>query len=412
VQATSPATVEYRSNYQETPSPQIYWRQDGLHLDVKELELKMKFGGRIQYDVGAVDSDRAAKSAFPDLSDRSDVIRRARVYTAGTLMDCLYFKSEVEFANSGMFQPQLMDAWLGVRDVPLLGEIQAGHMKEPFSLEELASSNDITFMERALPTDAFAPARNLGVMSQRTFFEQRVTFALGGFGNTGPLTFQDFRQTIDEVSGLHLTTRFTAVPWYIDQGARLLHVALSYSHEFQDEDETKYSTLPESYLVKEKLVSTGEFLAPDLDLINPEVAVVLGPFSLQSEFFYVLGQATPDVHFWGYYLYGSYFLTGESRPYNLAKGVFSALQPEHDFRPWCGEWGAWELGLRYSYVDLNSGGIQGGVEKNFTVGLTGYFSANIRLMFNYVRAHLEDLSEPGGNHGNLNIFQGRFQIAF
>jgi hypothetical protein len=29
--------VEYRSNYQETPSPQIYWRQDGLHLDVKAM---------------------------------------------------------------------------------------------------------------------------------------------------------------------------------------------------------------------------------------------------------------------------------------------------------------------------------------------------------------------------------------
>ena len=136
-----------------------------------------------------------------------------------------------------------MDAWLGVRDVPLLGEIQAGHMKEPFSLEELASSNDITFMERSLPTDAFAPARNVGVMSHRTFFDQRMTLALGGFGNTGPLTFEDFRQTIDDINGFHLTTRFTAVPWYVEQGPGCCMLALSYSHEFQDDDETKYSTL-------------------------------------------------------------------------------------------------------------------------------------------------------------------------
>ena len=159
-------------------------------------------------------------------------------------------------------------------------------------------------------------------------------------------------------------------------------------------------------------MEAGDFFSETTDRVNPELAIVFGPFSVQSEFFYVLGQATPDVHFWGYYFYGSYLLTGESRPYDRATAIFSRVIPLQAFRPWCGEWGAWELGLRYSYVDLDSGSIQGGVEKNFTVGLNAYLSANIRLMFNYVRAHVEDLAEPGGNHGNLNIFQGRFQIAF
>lgn len=409
---TSPAAAPSGSDHEKTPSSPIFLRQDGLHLDAKNLQLKMRFGGEIQYDVGTMDADEAAESAFPNLDARSNMYRRVRPYAFATLYDRLDFKAEVEFISSGSFEPQLMDTYIRLRAIPLLGDIQAGHMKEPFSLEELSSNSNTTFMELALPIEAFAPAYNLGVMSSRTYFDQSVTLALGGFWNTGPLAFEDFRQILDEAGVFHLTTRVTALPWYADEGRSLLHLGLSYSHAFQDDDQTKYGARPESYLVNQKLVSTGDFFSETTDRVNPELAIVVGPFSVQSEFSYAHGQATPDVHFWGYYLYGSFFLTGESRPYDRARAIFSQIKPLQAFRPWCWEWGAWELGLRYSYVDLNSSSIQGGVEKNFTLGLNGYLSANIRLIFNYVNAHVEDLSQPGGDDGSLNIFQGRFQIAF
>jgi len=46
-----------------------------------------------------------------------------------------------------------------------VGYITAGNMKEPFSLETLTGSADITFMERSLPTVTFSPSYNLGVRS-------------------------------------------------------------------------------------------------------------------------------------------------------------------------------------------------------------------------------------------------------
>ena len=72
--------------------------------------------------------------------------------------------------------------------------------------------------------------------------------------------------------------------------------------------------------------------------------------------------------------------------------------------------GSWEIGFRYSYIDLNdsSAGVMGGVETNYTVGLNWYWNQNMRLMFNYTRADAED--RPSLPNGIANIFQARFQL--
>ncbi len=46
----------------------------------------------------------------------------------------------------------ITDARLALKDVPCLGNIRVGHMKEPFSLEELTSDNWLDFMERSIAT--------------------------------------------------------------------------------------------------------------------------------------------------------------------------------------------------------------------------------------------------------------------
>jgi len=74
--------------------------------------------------------------------------------------------------------------------------------------------------------------------------------------------------------------------------------------------------------------------------------------------------------------------------------------------------GGMELGLRYSLWISTAAAFKVEWKRISLVGLNAYLSANIRLMFNYVRAHVKDLAEPGGDDGRLNIFQGRFQIAF
>ena len=144
------------------------------------------------------------------------------------------------------------------------------------------------------------------------------------------------------------------------------------------------------------------------------MAVVSGPLSFQGEGFYALidSASKGDPEFWGAYAYLSYLITGEHRKYNRLRGIFSLGEQYYRFNPLKGNWGAWELGMRYSYVDLNNAGIKGGKERNFTIGVNWYHQKNIRVMLNYVRAHVKDRASPSIENGRANIFQTRFQIIF
>ncbi|MCI0637319.1 MAG: OprO/OprP family phosphate-selective porin, partial [Actinobacteria bacterium] len=111
-----------------------------------------------------------------------------------------------------------------------------------------------------------------------------------------------------------------------------------------------------------------------------------GPLSLQGEF---IGTSVnrerfevPDVGFSGWYVFGSWFLTGESRPYEFDTGVFGNLKPKSVVGK--GGYGAWELLARYSSLDLNDRDIEGGDEQDVTLGLNWYPNSNLRLLLNYI----------------------------
>ena len=422
-----------------------YW-DEGFHIVSRHENFRLKIGGKIILDGGYIDANKELERAFPDLEGYGGDFRSLDVTLLGTIRalsaikerteteatektvlpgvnaitsyaayDALEFKLEIDFANVR----EIKDNWLRFPRIPLLRHFRFGHLKEPFSLEMRTSITSTTFMERALPNEAFVPSRNLGIRFNKPVLDEKMTLAAGAFLNTG--SFSDVGEAKDrmtEANGYNLTARITGLPWYADEGERLVHLGLSYSHgvrnDVDEDDRIQFRARPESRITDERLVDTGFFFADNVDLINPELAIVLGPFSLQGEYFHTFTDADgkDDPEFWGFYVYGSYFLTGEHRNYNASSGVFSRVRPKHNFRPLKGGWGAWELGLRYSYIDLNDDDIKGGKESNFTAGLNWYLSPNYRLMFNYVRANVKDRAIPQVENGRAHIFQARFQIAY
>ncbi|MGH7487884.1 MAG: porin [bacterium] len=74
--------------------------------------------------------------------------------------------------------------------------------------------------------------------------------------------------------------------------------------------------------------------------------------------------------------------------------------------------GAWELGARFSALNLNDAGIQGGREENVTVGLNWYPDPGIRFMWNWIKVtHLSaPFDRPYLNGASPNIFLMRAQV--
>lgn len=403
----------------------VNW-DNGINVERNDDAFKIKIGGRILLDWGVISPDSALErneenGVYGDNALKGDGVkfRSARLGVAGALWEDFVFKAVYDFAGGST---GFKDVYLGMENIPVVGELLVGQMKEPFSLEELISGNYVTFMERSLPTAAFAPGRQTGIRASNAILDKRMTLAIGAFyGDTD----DDEDSNFDDVTNADLTMRLTGLPLYADEGKRLLHLGLGYSHQFRDEGETtaRYRNRPESNLTDVRLVDTGNIDLDSANLLNPEIAFVWGPFSLQGEYYWTKLDAKEagDPTFQGAYLFGSWFITGEHRPYLTSSGIFGRVKPINNFFPTAkGGLGAWELGLRWSWLDLDDKDIQGGKENNFTFGLNWYWNPNYRLMFNYIYADVKDrgpFTTSDGTmiiveDGSANIFQMRFQVDF
>ncbi len=391
VAAPAPAPVTEDPN-----TLRAYWK-DGLRFETKDKKYTARIGGRINVDFMSGTMDDDLEAAVGDDLQNGAEIRRARMFIEGTMPHNLFYKIQYDFADG---DPKPKDVYLGLAKIPVVGTFRVGQFKEPFSLEELTSSNYITFMERSLPNEVIAPSRHIGVMLNNAILGERMTWAGGYFRNS-----DDFGENTSDKEYV-FTGRVTGLPIYEDGGRMLLHLGAAGRTRQIGDDELRLRTRPEQHLAP-RFADTGEFDANHQTSAGAEAAFVYGPASLQSEYMYTSvdtpGSLDPD--FDGFYVLASYFLTGERRPYKTDEGIFGAVKPNHDFSIADGGWGAWEVAARYSQADLDDQSIKGGNLRNNTVGLNWYLSPNVRVMLNYVHSHRQ-------TDGSADMFGTRFQVFF
>ncbi len=123
---------------QDTDEVEIGIKDGHLRLASKDGHTAVEIGGRLHLDGAVFHEDQAS------IGDGTE-IRRARIYLAGKFNDW-QFKNQLDFASNAV---AIKDAYLRYNGLP--AQITIGNHKEPFSLEELTSSNSMTFMERGCP---------------------------------------------------------------------------------------------------------------------------------------------------------------------------------------------------------------------------------------------------------------------
>jgi phosphate-selective porin OprO/OprP len=255
----------------------------------------------------------------------------------------------------------------------------------------------LPFMERADNQDGFyGPFDNgyaPGIAALDWTESERVAWRYGIFR---PAT-NAFGVTLNKLA---YGARVTGLPWYEDEGARLVHLGLGFWGGELVQDEFRLRARP---LLRNApgfavpiMVDTGQVPGSRQYTIGPEFAMVLGPLTVQAEW---AGQFLTDavganntpqgtIFCHGGYVQVLYFLTGEHQDYDRHEGVFGRVVPKHDYHLMKCDcyraFGAWQVGVRFSYLDLNDKVIQGGQIYDWTLGLNWYLNPNMKFQFNYI----------------------------
>jgi phosphate-selective porin OprO/OprP len=101
------------------------------------------------------------------------------------------------------------------------------------------------------------------------------------------------------------------------------------------------------------------------------------------------GPNVGTVMYHGGYVEVLRYLTGEHRAYNKKSATFDRVIPKENFFLVKGEGGnifgrgAWQVGARYNYLNLNDKGIDGGVLNDVTLGLNWFLNPNMKIQANY-----------------------------
>lgn len=402
-----------------------FWK-DGLKFETAEKDFALAINGRIMADYWWIDDN--ARGIDLTGIDSGVGFRRARLEMGGTIYRDVIYKAVYDFAD-GKFK----DVLVGLKNVPFVQKVMAGHYKVPMSLEEQTSSKYITFMERSAVVNAFSPGRRMGggIEMEEIFGVENTTFSAMVYRPGAEIEFnKNFVGEGDYAFGARGT-------WaYVQDKTHLFHLGGSVAYENLSQRGTKtevqFRARPGIGFIKNRPADTGKLAADDVLRFGAEAAWVHGPFSLQGEFMAALtndasgtlpADALHDGHHWGSYVQASYFLTGESRPYK--KGKFGRVTPKKNFSLSEGTWGAFEIAQRFEYLDLDVDNVvdtgntvrRGGEMYGLTSGLNWYLNPNTRVMVNYSYYNLDDRSDrnvgsANRDHADMHVLGTRFQIDF
>jgi len=373
-----------------------YW-DNALKLEAADKSFSVKIGGRIQYDVMFIGQDDSLQNHFT--AENGTELRRARLYTSGTIYKRIQYKFQIDFAGNHVV---IKDAYMRYTNIPGLGNITIGNFKEPRGFEMLTSSKYISFMERSV-TNQFDNDRSLGLMFNNSFFNKNLSVYAGYFypaGNNAKYSGNRY----------NITFRLVGLPYYnTENGYKIVHLGAGITHEYHNNEEASYASRPETHMAP-KYLKVEMDAVESINEINGEFVIVYNSFTFQSEYTYAGVQAASNSNMQesNYVLnsfYGSlsWFATGEHKNYSHSKKMFGRVSPRKNFGN--GGAGAIELAARYSVMNLNDHDLQGGKMSNLTFGVNWYLNPVYRISLNYVRADISEL-------GIANIFQMRFQIAF
>jgi len=341
---------------------------------------------------------------FEDLNELSNGthLRKGRLALKMKLWKTWQAEWDMDMAEGVV---EIKDMWLSFNGYEN-SHIKFGHFKVPFGLEILTTSRYIVFPERAYIALAFKMGRRMA--AEYSLWGDNWNARATLFGQTMDIVKN---KTVDETGG-GAAARVAFAP--INNNDMIAHVGVAGVWERPDNNNwiVDYAAEPETKI--------GDVEILDTDLIKKtshtfrtgfEGAFVYKCFHLQGEYQMVNVNRfddLPTASFSGGYVYLTYSLTGESRPWDPTQGEFGQLRPNEP------GFGAWEIALRFSHLNLSDTDalILGGRANNYTIGLNWYPNANIVAQLNYTMVENSENTTGQGFIGGDKFSYVQFMTKF
>jgi phosphate-selective porin OprO/OprP len=391
--------------------------QNSTHrLEMQSADGQYSIGltGDVQFDGGAyTDFHADSKYVGPQSLSNGINARRARIGVVGAAGD-FGFALVYDAGNSSDATPKGIETAQIVYSGLHGAAFEIGYSNTFFTLDEATGSNDTLFMERASPSNI---ATNFNAGDARSnagvrFFGDR--YWVGGYF-TGPASGDSHTLTAE---------RFGAFQRVAVQALKgddyTLHLGVGVDELLQapnagngTANTLSLSDQPELRIDPTTFLSTGTIgtLANPVTggyVLDIETAATYKNLFWQGEFYQyqVNREGVANAAFDGAYGEVSWTITGEHHAYNPQAASYFRIYPKNPFSPSHGQWGAWELAARVSYVDLDSNfdpgvalsktpaAVDGGIQRAYTLGLNWYPNDLIRLVLDY--SHV-DYSKANGS---------------
>ena len=358
-----------------------------------------------------------------ELKDGTD-FRRARLGVDGTAFGDWDYRLLLDFGGTGVENTgQVYETWVqysGLRPLRL----RVGAFSPSIGLDDQASTNGMPFMERSAVEDI---ARGQSAGDTRINAEAFATgdhwLAAGAIsGRTIGVVSTGTATPVAQTYGdqLALVGRIAGTPLYGPDW--LIHLGVHGSYMVRPPNTggpaasgvtpvtaqvVALGATQELRVDGTKLINTGNIDARHASTAGVEFAAQKAGLLLQAEYEdFEVQRADPGLsspRFQGYYVSGTWVLTGEARRYNTQTAAFDAPSVDHPFSWADGAPGAWEIGLRYSDMNLNyhagaphtapgPDAIRGGEETNLDAALNWYPNPLVRFMLDYSHVQILRLS--------------------
>ncbi len=373
-------------------------------------------GVQLHFDIGGAITGNQPNAQPSRLNTFGENVRRARIPFVFKYDD---FQVNItpDFGGSPDGSPTLYEANINYspKGTPLTATV--GYFKPWLTLGDSESSNDFFFLERPSIVEA---SRNIAGGDARASFGGR--WATDRYFIAGYLTGASYgSQTaaLAQPQQTGGTLRVAGRPFVT--GDVDVHLGFSASDAFRVQRTSTGQTLtvqdrPELRIDTNRLVSTGALNASSAYTYGPELAFRYRNLLVQGEYIRIgvdranspnsPAAAVPTLEFSGGYIEASYMLTGEIRKYNTSEGAFSGPKVAHQFDLKGSGAGAFELVGRFSHIDLNdkvtrgvaqtvTGGVYGGVQNVYSVGLNWYPNDVLRFMLDYDIVNVDRLNTAG-----------------